>query len=456
VSRLATILVVEDDAGMRESCAKLFELEGYSVCEASSGPEALEVLGRRGDVDIVLTDLKMPGMDGVALLKEIKRLDPGIEVVLMTGYGTVKNAVEAMMQGAADYITKPFDTNELLTTIGRIIQLGGLRKEVSQLRGELREKYRFDDIVGTSSRMWAVYERIEAARNTNSTVLICGESGTGKELVARAIHYSGLRNDGPFVPVNCAAMPRELIDSELFGHRKGSFTGAVRDAPGLFLAAEGGTLLLDEIVDMPYETQAKLLRALQEKRIRPVGGAEEVAVDVRVIASTNQDIDEAIRDSRFREDLYYRLAVIRIELPLLRERAKDIPDLVRHFIEKFNKVSRRQVRDISQEALDVLERYRWPGNVRELESVIENTFALGKSDVIQKGDLPAHLLRETEAERQRQRAGEDGIPTLLEAERRLLLEAMKSADGNKTRAAEILGVSRPRLYKMLDRHGING
>ena len=456
MSRLATILVVEDDAGMRESCAKLFELEGYSVCEASSGPEALEVLGRRGDVDIVLTDLKMPGMDGVALLKEIKRLDPGIEVVLMTGYGTVKNAVEAMMQGAADYITKPFDTNELLTTIGRIIQLGGLRKEVSQLRGELREKYRFDDIVGTSSRMWAVYERIEAARNTNSTVLICGESGTGKELVARAIHYSGLRNDGPFVPVNCAAMPRELIDSELFGHRKGSFTGAVRDAPGLFLAAEGGTLLLDEIVDMPYETQAKLLRALQEKRIRPVGGAEEVAVDVRVIASTNQDIDEAIRDSRFREDLYYRLAVIRIELPLLRERAKDIPDLVRHFIEKFNKVSRRQVRDISQEALDVLERYRWPGNVRELESVIENTFALGKSDVIQKGDLPAHLLRETEAERQRQRAGEDGIPTLLEAERRLLLEAMKSADGNKTRAAEILGVSRPRLYKMLDRHGING
>ncbi|HUS93509.1 MAG TPA: sigma-54 dependent transcriptional regulator [Phycisphaerae bacterium] len=456
MSRLATILVVEDDAGMRESCAKLFELEGYSVCEASSGPEALEVLGRRGDVDIVLTDLKMPGMDGVALLKEIKRLDPGIEVVLMTGYGTVKNAVEAMMQGAADYITKPFDTNELLTTIGRIIQLGGLRKEVSQLRGELREKYRFDDIVGTSSRMWAVYERIEAARNTNSTVLICGESGTGKELVARAIHYSGLRNDGPFVPVNCAAMPRELIDSELFGHRKGSFTGAVRDAPGLFLAAEGGTLLLDEIVDMPYETQAKLLRALQEKRIRPVGGAEEVAVDVRVIASTNQDIDEAIRDSRFREDLYYRLAVIRIELPLLRERAKDIPDLVRHFIEKFNKVSRRQVRDISQEALDVLERYRWPGNVRELESVIENTFALGKCDAIQKGDLPAHLLRETEAERQRQRAGEDGIPTLLEAERRLLLEAMKSADGNKTRAAEILGVSRPRLYKMLDRHGING
>ncbi|MHC4605195.1 MAG: sigma-54-dependent transcriptional regulator, partial [Planctomycetota bacterium] len=317
MSKTVKILVVEDDTAMRQSCAKLFRLEGYDVAEAPSAADALDQIRERGDIDIVLTDIKMPGMDGMALLRESRRLDPSIVVVLMTGYGSIKNAIEAMKHGAADYITKPFDTNELLMTVSKIVQLSGLREEVSRLRSELRDKYHFDNIVGISSSMQLVCEKIEAARKTDSTVLICGESGTGKELVAKAIHYNSLRAEKPFVPVNCAAMPRELIESELFGHKKGAFTGASSDSSGLFRAADGGTLFLDEIIEMPYGSQAKLLRALQEKLIRPIGGAEEVPVDVRVIASTNHDVDEAISNNKFRKDLYYRVSVIRIKLPPL-------------------------------------------------------------------------------------------------------------------------------------------
>jgi DNA-binding NtrC family response regulator len=449
-----TILIVEDNPGMRESCGKLLRLEGYAAIEAANGDEAIEIVRGRDDIDIVLTDLKMPGMDGVALLKEIKQIDDRVEVILMTGYGTVKSAVEAMMHGAADYITKPFDTNELLSTIGKIVQLGGLREEVSRLRSELREKYRFDNIVGSSSRMWSVFEKIEAARNTASTVLICGQSGTGKELVAKAIHCNGPRAEKPFVAVNCAAIPRDLIESELFGHRKGAFTGATEDRPGLFRVAEGGTLFLDEIADMPIGTQAKLLRALQERQIRAIGAGEETPVDVRVIASTNQGLDAAIREGRFREDLYYRLAVIRIELPPLRDRMEDIPALVQHFIEKFNKSSHRRVRGIAKDALETLNRNAWPGNVRELEGVIESAFAMGKTEVIQKADLPAHIVRQARAGRAVSPDAAEGLPTLLEAERELLVKALAAAEGNKTIAAKLLGVSRPRLYKMMHRHGV--
>ena len=449
-----TILIVEDNPNMRESCGKLLRLEGYVAIEAANADEAIEIIRGRDDIDIVLTDLKMTGMDGVALLKEIKQIDDRVEVILMTGYGTVKSAVEAMMHGAADYITKPFDTTELLSTIGKIVQLGGLREEVSRLRSELREKYRFDNIIGSSSRMWSVFEKIEAARNTASTVLICGESGTGKELVAKAIHCNGPRADRPFVAVNCAAIPRDLIESELFGHRKGAFTGAMEDRPGLFRVAEGGTLFLDEIVDMPIGTQAKLLRALQERQIRVIGGNEETPVDVRVIASTNQGIDAAIGENRFREDLYYRLAVIRIELPPLRDRMEDIPALVQHFIEKFNKTSQRHVRGIAKDALETLHRYGWPGNVRELEGVIESAFAMGKSEILQKGDLPGHIVRQARAGRAVNLDASEGLPTLLEAERELLVKALAAAEGNKTIAAKLLGVSRPRLYKMMERHGV--
>lgn len=454
MSRKTNILVVEDDAAMRQSCAKVFQLRGYDVTEASSAEEALDRIKEQRDIDVVLTDLKMPGMDGVALLREIKLLDPRIEVVLMTGYGSIKNAIEAMKHGAADYITKPFDTNELLMTVSKIIQLSNLREEVSQLRSELHDKYRFDNIVGSSRDMRLVYEKIEAARKADSSVLICGESGTGKELVAKAIHYNGLRADKPFVPVNCAAMPRELIESELFGHKKGAFTGASSDYSGLFRAADGGTLFLDEIVEMPYGSQAKLLRALQEKRIRPIGGAEEAPVDVRVIASTNQDVEQAIHNNKFRKDLYYRLSVIRIELPPLRARPDDIPALVHHFIAKFNGVFQKTVKGIDKEALDVLARYQWPGNVRELESAIENAFAFGNSETIHKLNLPVYIAECVETDRHKSPDSKAGISTLFETERELLIRALRVAGGNKTQAAQLLGVSRPRLYKMMQRHGI--
>ncbi len=456
MSRATNILVVEDDAAMRESCAKLFHLQGYGVYQAASATEALDRIKQQSGIEIVLTDLKMPGMDGLALLKEIKLLDPRIEVVLMTGYGSVKNAVEAMKHGAADYITKPFDSNELLTTIGKIVQLHALREEVSQLRSELHNKYRFENIVGTSPQMQPLYQNIEGARNTSTNVLISGESGTGKELVAKAIHYNGQRRDNPFVPVNCAALPGELLESELFGHKKGAFTGAFNDSVGLFRAARGGTIFLDEIVEIPYATQATLLRALQEKRIRPIGSAKEIPVDARVIASTNQNIEEAIRKNRLREDLYYRLAVIKIEVPPLRRRLQDIPALVRHFISEFSGTFERTVKGISSAALEALVRYDWPGNVRELESMVENAFALGGSEMIGMSDLPAEIIRCTAGKTPKERQDAGAIPSLLQAERELLIQALKQANGNKTRAAQMLGVSRPRLYKMMERHGVKG
>jgi len=455
VSKIVKILIVEDDAAMRQSCAKVFLLKGFEVVEASSANEALDEIRTCLDIDIVLTDLKLPGMDGLALLEEIKLLDAGIEVVLMTGYGSIKNAVNAMKHGAADYITKPFDTDELLMTVGKIVQLSHLREEVSQLRSELHEKYRFDNIVGTSRLMHEVYKKIEAARKTDSTVLICGESGTGKELVARAIHYNGLRADTPFVPVNCAAVPKELVESELFGHKKGAFTGAFTDSTGLFGAANGGTIFLDDILDMPYPSQAKLLRALQERRIRPVGGAEEVPVDVRVIASANRDLDEAVENEKFRQDLFYRLSVIRIALPPLRERTDDIPSLARHFISRFNDALPQNVTGITKDALEVLTRYRWPGNIRELESAIENAFALGNSEMIRQCDLPSHIVECVEVESLPSSAeGSASVTSMAEGEKQLLLNALKATNGNKTHAARLLGVSRPRLYNMIQRHGV--
>lgn len=458
MSRTVNILVVEDDTAMRQSCAKLFRLKGYGVVEASSGTDALEHIRKHTDIDIVLTDIKMSGMDGITLLKEIKSLNHNIVVVLMTGYGSIKNAIEAMKYGASDYITKPFDTNELLMTISKIVKLSNLQEEVSRLQTELRDKYRFENIVGTSQSMMVVYEKIEVARKTNSTVLICGASGTGKELVAKAIHYNGQRASKPFIPINCAAMPKELIESELFGHKKGAFTGALSDFEGLFRTADGGTIFLDEILDMPYESQAKLLRVLQEKQIRPVGGTEEVSIDVRIITSTNKNIDEAISNNKFRKDLYYRISVIGINLPSLQARLDDIPVLIRHFIAKFNIVFQRTVKRIDKDLLEILSCHQWPGNVRELESVIEHAFAFGNSEMIQKSDLPTYITECVDVKACKLSEDETGIgvSTLFEAEREHLVRALKITNGNKTRAAQILGISRPRLYKMLQRHEVEG
>ncbi|MBI4640350.1 MAG: sigma-54-dependent Fis family transcriptional regulator, partial [Candidatus Tectomicrobia bacterium] len=358
------ILIVEDDPDMADSCQKLFRRAGFAAEVVSSGTEALRAVERDNSVRIILTDLRMPEMDGVELLQRAKKHDPSLDVLIMTGYGTIQSAVQAIKIGATDYITKPFDKDELLQAVKKIVKMQKLQQEVSRLRSELQTKYRFDNIIGQSQKMKEVFEKMAAAAENDFPVLITGESGTGKELVAKAIHYSGLRSKGPFVPVNCGALPRDLIESELFGHKRGSFTGAINDAPGLFRSAREGTIFLDEIAEMSHDTQAKLLRALQEKRIRPVGEAKEVPVDIRIMAATNLDIKKALEDGTLREDLYYRLSVITINLPSLRERIDDLPLLVHHFIDKLNTLYKREIKGIEDGALNLLMEYSWPGNIR--------------------------------------------------------------------------------------------
>ncbi len=446
------ILIVEDDTDMADTCAKLFYRSGYQPVTCENGDNALKTLSQDPSIRIVLTDLQMPGMDGVELLKKIKATSPETEVVIMTGHGTISNAVEALKLGAADYITKPFNKEELLNSIEKITKLHSLEKEVQRLNIELKGKYSFDSIVGHSKPMQQVFERIIAASKIDSTVLITGESGTGKELVARAIHYHGTRAKHPFIPVNCGALPRELIESELFGHKKGSFTGATSDAEGLFKASAGGTIFLDEIAEMSKDTQVKLLRALQEKKIRPVGGTEEYPIDVRLIAASNQDMQTALKDGSLRDDLYYRLSVITIHLPPLRERREDIPLLIQHFINKFNQSFDRLVTQVDPDAMDGLANYSWPGNVRELENVIEGIFALTQSKTIHLSDLPPNICRDRKALLKPVEGGV--VMSMLEAERRAIETALKASEGNKSRAAQILGISRTQLYKKLSEYSI--
>ena len=444
------ILIVEDDMDMADTCAKFFLRSGYLPITCDSGEIALRTLTYDKSIHLVLTDLRMPGMDGVELLKKIKTNFPEIDVVLMTGYGTISGAVEAIKQGAADYITKPFNKEELLNAIEKITKLHSLEKEVQRLNEELKGKYNFTNIIGRSRPMQQVFERLVAASKIDSTVLITGESGTGKELVARAIHYHGTRAKNPFIPVNCGALPRELIESELFGHKKGSFTGATSDAEGLFKASTGGTIFLDEIAEMSKDTQVKLLRALQEKKIRPVGGTEEFAIDIRLIAASNQDMETALKDGSLRDDLYYRLSVITIHLPPLRERREDIPILVQHFINKFNQNFDRTITSIDSDALEVMTNYSWPGNVRELENVIEGIFALTQSKTIHLADLPPHIRKDRNSFI---RPVADGtVMSMREAERRAIEAALKAAEGNKSRTALILGISRTQLYKKLEEY----
>jgi DNA-binding NtrC family response regulator len=446
----AKILIVEDDLDMADTCAKIFFRSGYQPITCESGHDALKTLAQDKTIHLVLTDLRMPGMDGVELLRQIKANFIDIDVVIMTGHGTISNAVEAIKFGAADYITKPFNKEELLNTIEKITKLHSLEKEVQRLNEELKGKYSFDNIIGCSRPMQQVFERIVAASKIDSTVLITGESGTGKELVARAIHYHGTRAKHPFIPVNCGALPRELIESELFGHKKGSFTGATSDAEGLFKASTGGTIFLDEIAEMSKDTQVKLLRALQEKKIRPVGGTEEFSIDIRLIAATNQNPEVALKDGSLRDDLYYRLSVITIHLPPLRERQEDIPILVQHFINKFNQSFERSIAGIDSDAMEAFTYYGWPGNVRELENVIEGIFALTQSKTIRLADLPSHIKKERKSFIRP--VGEGAVMTMQEAERRAIESALKSAEGNKSRAAQILGISRTQLYKKLEEY----
>jgi DNA-binding NtrC family response regulator len=441
------ILVVDDDADMRELVRDMLKDRGHQVTTAGSGPEALKFLGEE-DYAAVLTDLRMKGMQGLELLSEIKRTYPDVGVILMTAFGSVETAVEAMKHGASDYLTKPVKKEELVRVVERAIRETALRREVGRLRREVHKEYSFHQILGKSKAMQAVFDLIRRVADSPTNVLITGESGTGKELVAKAIHYNSDRKDAPFVPVNCAAIPEPLLESELFGHMRGSFTDAKMDKRGLFEEAQKGTLFLDEISELPVMLQAKILRAIQEKEIRRVGANKPVAVDVRIIAATNLNLSDEVKAKRFRDDLYYRLNVIELKLPPLRERLEDIPLLVEAFLRKCAAARGKQVKGVSEAALAMLMDYGWPGNVRELENIIERAVTLSRGEKIVPEDLPTAIQGSRGDRRVLDEAAERTLP--LEAvEREYILKILEKMGGNKYQAAHALGIDRKTLYRKL-------
>ncbi|GKS60214.1 acetoacetate metabolism regulatory protein AtoC [Nitrospira sp.] len=442
-----TVLVVDDDTAMREVVHDLLSDRGHRVVTAASGAEALKELSQT-DIDVVLTDLRMKGIQGLELLTEIKRGHPAVNVILMTAFGSVETAVEAMKHGAYDYLTKPVKSEELIHTIERAIREAKLRREVSQLRRAVGREYSFHQIIGKSKAMRDVFDLIQRVADSPTNILLSGESGTGKELVAKAIHFNSERKQAPFIPVNCAAIPETLLESELFGHVRGAFTDAKMDKRGLFEEAEKGTLFLDEISELPVMLQAKLLRAIQEKEIRRVGSARPISVDVRIIAATNVNLAEEAKAKRFREDLFYRLNVIEIRLPPLRERREDIPLLVESFLEKCARLAHKPVRGIAESALALLIDYPWPGNVRELENVIERAVTLSRSEKIVAVDLPPAIQGARGERRVIDEAAERTLP-LHHVEMEYILRILDKTGGNKYQAAHILGIDRKTLYRKL-------
>ncbi|MEM7349552.1 MAG: sigma-54 dependent transcriptional regulator [Acidobacteriota bacterium] len=437
------LLVVDDEESLADFLRLLFEKEGYDVRTANSVEEARGQLGER-TFDLVLCDILMPDGNGLELLKEIKEKRPTTAVIMMTAYASNQSAIEAMKLGAYNYISKPFNVEELTVVAAGALEKTGLEEENVYLRGELERKYQFSNIIGRSPSMQQIFSLIERVAKTMSTVLVSGESGTGKELIARAIHYSGPRSRHHFLSINCGAMPENLLESELFGHERGAFTGAVREKKGLFQEAEKGSLFLDEIGEMTPPMQVKLLRVLQDKRIRRVGGNREEAVDVRIIAATNRDLRQSIATGEFREDLFYRINVIPINLPPLRERQEDIAPLAEFFIKKYSSELGLVPRQVDNEALELLENYHWPGNVRELENTIERALALSTEDHLSPEDLPQQIRSIADRPTATISLPKDGID--LEAyldniRSELMKQALERADGVQTQAAELLNIS---------------
>jgi len=441
------ILVVDDDADMREMVHDMLKDRGHQVTTAGSGQEAIKLLGEE-DYAVVLTDLRMKGMQGMELLTEIKRLYPDINVILMTAFGSVETAVEAMKHGASDYLTKPVKKDDLVRVIGRVVREASLRREVSRLRKEVHKEYSFHQILGKSKPMQAVFDLIKRVADSPTNVLITGESGTGKELVAKAIHFNSDRKDAPFIPVNCAAIPEQLLESELFGHMRGAFTDAKLDKRGLFEEAQKGSLFLDEISELPLILQAKLLRAIQEREIRRVGANKPIPVDVRIIAATNLNLAEEVKAKRFRDDLYYRLNVIELKLPPLRDRREDIPLLVDAFLKKCGESRGKEVKGVSEAALAMLMDYGWPGNVRELENVIERAVTLSRGDKVSPDDLPPTVQGARGDRRVLDEAAEKTLP-LHEIEKEYIKKILDKMGGNKYQAAHVLGIDRKTLYRKL-------
>lgn len=444
-----TILVVEDEELMRAILRELLEKENYRVLTANSAELALEIFTTE-EISVTLTDIKMSGMDGIELLSKIKAVDENALVVIMTAYSSVDSAIAALRQGAYDYITKPFVNEDLLQTIKNAIRTKELFSENRALRRELDKRYSFSEIIGTSQALQKVFRLIEKVADTNANILIQGESGTGKELIARAIHHNSSREKKSFVAINCGALPESLLESELFGHTKGSFTGATADKKGLFRSADGGTLFLDEIGEIPQTLQVKLLRALQEHEVTPIGSSIPIKFDARIIAATNRDLEKEVREGNFREDLFYRLNVIEIFLPPLRERREDIPLLTKHFVAKLSREQNVPEKIITKETLTALINYSWQGNIRELNNAIERAFILSGEE-IEVENLPLRV-REASDSAFEMRDSEGLRPTLEEMERRYILEILESVDDDKTEAANILGIDLSTLYRKLKKY----
>ncbi len=476
------VLVIEDDETVRDVLRSFLGQKGFEVTLAQNGESGLDLL-RAEKFDLIFTDLVMPGISGMEVLKEVVASKIAVPVVVMTAFGTVQTAVEAMRIGAFDYITKPFNLDELMIVLDKALSVAKLQKENIMLKMQLKNKYNFEGLVGDSPSMQAVYELIEKIADTDSTVLITGESGTGKELIAKTIHYNNLsRAGGPFVPLNCSAIPKDLLESELFGHEKGAFTGAINTRIGRFELAQGGTLLLDEVGELDPSLQVKLLRILQEREFERVGGVKTIKVDVRILAATNKDLEKVTKEGKFREDLFYRLNVIPLHLPPLRQRVEDIALLTAHFIQEFSRKRKREAFTFSSDAMTCLLKYHWPGNVRELENLIERLTILVSNKVVTVADLPEKIHQPAFADMERagvalkrpdqaaltsmpeslkhgtMEFGDDGIDLnkmVSNLERNLIVQAIEKAGGVRSKAAQLLKLNRTTLLEKMKKMGID-
>ena len=447
----ATILIVDDDRLMASTLAEILESAGYGADTANSGEEALATI-RQSRPDLVISDLKMSGMHGHQLQSEIQRICPDLPVIIITAFGSIETAVESMRRGAFDFLTKPFTNSELNIVVERALADVQLRQEVRRLRGELAQSYGLDKIISASPKMVELLDMVARIADSTASVLLTGESGTGKDLIARALHFQSRRGAGPFVPINCAALPDNLLESELFGHMRGAFTDARQNKTGLFQAADHGTLFLDEIGEMPISLQAKLLTAIESKRVRPLGATNETAVDVRVLAATNADLQKEIEAGQFRSDLYYRLSAIVLHLPSLRERREDIPLLIKHFLVRAATEAGRPLPEIEADAMDCLLHYQWPGNIRELQNAVQHAVILCRDHSITRADLPAKVLGAGATEFSPESAFARR-PTLAQLEHDYIRHILASVADNKTEAASILGIDRRTLYRKLEETG---
>jgi DNA-binding NtrC family response regulator len=454
---MENVIIIDDEKSLLDLLSVVFKKEGYGVRTAQSAAKAYEIIDKE-DIDMVVTDIKMPETDGMDVLRHVRETRPDVPVVMITAYGSINQAVETLKAGALDYVVKPFDVEELKIIVARGLAERRLKQENVRLKRDLKERYSFENMIGKSRSMQEIYTLIEKVAGTDSTVLVTGESGTGKEMAARAIHFQGGRHDQQFVSINCAALPENLLESELFGHTKGSFTGAVADKKGMFEVAQRGTLFLDEVGEMSPWTQVKLLRALQERKVRRVGGTEEIAVDVRIIAATNLDLKKRIQEGKFREELFYRLNVISFDMPPLRKRTEDIPLLVAHFLQKYCDRLAKKPKRFTPDVIGLLEAYAWPGNIRELENVIERIVAIEDRETVTVGCLPKEILSPQKNKHDTQYFFEPGFNLTVyldDVAKNYVSQALMATGGSIQKAAPLLGISYRTMRYLIGKFNLN-